>query len=341
MSQAPSAPLRLAIAGTGGVAVKNYLPFLSTQSDVKLAGYNRTAAKAEEAAKKFGMELCTSLDALIAWQPTAALVLTAETCRDEVATKLIDGGVKRIFFEKPLVARAGQAHVTEEDFFRGRELLKLAARRGCETAMVFNYRFLEQTLAAREVIAARNFGAAVAVTARVHYACWSHCIDLIHVLAGDVAEITALGGEIERPSGLIGDAKDVMAAFRTVNGAAGTILGAMRTAWHHPLFDLAFAFERGRINLRDLDGGMEIFDDARQQQERIERAADVSRWSSYDASFRKALEAYLRSLREGTPPPVPGIAGLRELQFEAALRRSIRERRPVKLAEEFPLDVAP
>jgi hypothetical protein len=45
----------------------------------------------------------------------------------------------------------------------------------------------------------------------------------------------------------------------------------------------------------------------------------------------------LQSLRKRTAPPVPGVAGLRELQVEAALRRSIRERRPVNLAREFPL----
>jgi hypothetical protein len=34
---------------------------------------------------------------------------------------------------------------------------------------------------------------------------------------------------------------------------------------------------------------------------------------------------------------VPGLAGLEELQFEAALRRSIAEGRPVEVQEEFPL----
>jgi len=37
---------------------------------------------------------------------------------------------------------------------------------------------------------------------------------------------------------------------------------------------------------------------------------------------------------------VPGLAGLLELQVEAGLRRSITEGRPVRLAEELPLDGA-
>ncbi|MCB0187667.1 MAG: hypothetical protein KDE31_25535, partial [Caldilineaceae bacterium] len=62
-----------------------------------------------------------------------------------------------------------------------------------------------------------------------------------------------------------------------------------------------------------------------------------SRWDQYRASFGKAINAYLDTIQQGTPPPVPGLAGLQELQFEAALKRSIAEQRPVVVAEEFPI----
>ncbi len=65
---------------------------------------------------------------------------------------------------------------------------------------------------------------------------------------------------------------------------------------------------------------------------------DHSRWDHYRNSFKKALTAYLDSLRNNTPPPVPGIEGLRELQFEAALKRSIKENRPVDTQKEFPIE---
>ena len=45
--------------------------------------------------------------------------------------------------------------------------------------------------------------------------------------------------------------------------------------------------------------------------------------------------AYLESLRQGQSPPVPGIAGLQELQVEAAIKRSIAQQRPVDLAAEL------
>lgn len=337
MPTAPTPPLRIAIAGVGEVARNNYLPFLASQPDVMLACHNRTPAKAEQAGREFGAEVCPMLETLAAWRPSAVLVLTAETCRHEIGTELINLGVPRIFFEKPLVAVHGQARVEEEDFLRGREMLHLAAARRCETAIVFNYRFFAQSVAARAAAETRGFGPVIGITAQVHYACWSHCIDLIHWLAGGIKEITALSGPVERTGDRVGAARDVTAAFITEGGAAGTLVGTAGMAWQHPLFELTFTFARGRIHLRDLDGTLEILDGTRQQQETISFGRDTSRWANYDESFRQAIGAYLHSLRTGAPPPVPGVEGLRELQVEAALQRSIRERRPVRLAEEFPL----
>jgi predicted dehydrogenase len=331
------AALRIAVAGIGPVARNNYLPFLASQPGIALAYWNRTPDKAAVAAREWGGEACASLADLVAWKPTAVLVLTAETARLEVGTAVIKLGARRVFFEKPLVATRGQAHVDERDFFAARDMLRLAKRRGCETAMVFNYRFFEQTSAARALAVQRRFGRVINVAAQVHYACWSHCIDLIHWFAGDLREITALGGPVVRPDKRIGAATDVAAAFITVGGASGTLVGTAGMKWQHPLFELTFTFEHGRIHLRDLDGTMEILDGRRQRHETVAPVRDASRWASYDESFRRALGAYLQSLRRRTAPPVPGVDGLRELQVEAALRRSIKERRPVHLARECPL----
>lgn len=329
--------LKIAVVGTGEVARRNYLPFLKTQTDVTLAYYNRTAEKAQQAARDFGGEAFASIQQLVAWQPTAVLVLTAETIRHELGTAVIDAGAPRVFFEKPLVAMQGQSRVQESDFAKGREMLTRAKARGCETAMIFNYRFFEQSLRAREIVAARKFGRVITIAGQVHYACWSHAIDLIHCFAGGVAEIAALSGPVERAGDRVDPARDVAASFVTLDGAAGTLIGTAGMKWQHPLFELTFTFEHGRIHLRDLDGTIEILDGARCEHEVISFVRHESRWSSYDESFRKAIGAYLKSLREGTPPPVPGLDGLRELQVEAALKRSIKEKRPVNLAQEFPL----
>jgi len=329
-------PLKIAIAGTGNVATQNYIPYLAAQPDVALAYYNRTEEKAVKAASEFGGEVFPSLEALADWKPDSALVLTSETCRYEVGMALVDLGVPRLFFEKPLVACRGQAHVSEDDFFKGKALLGRAEERGCETAMVFNYRFFEQSMAAKHIAATREFGDVINVTALVHYACWSHCIDLIHHFAGSVTEIVALTG-LEARQGAGIDAADVTAAVLLQNGAVGTLIGTAGLTWQHPLYEMMLTFEKGRIHLRDLDGDLEILDGAGQHHETRSLVRNTSRWDQYRASFKKSLQAYLDALRSGQAPPVPGIDGLRELQVEAALRRSIAQRRPVLVQEEFSL----
>jgi predicted dehydrogenase len=331
--------LKIAVIGTGPVARGNYLPYLARQRDVVLGCWNRTPAGAAEAAREFGGEDIGELADVAAWRPDAALVLVNERGRREVATQLIELGLKRIFFEKPLTAAAGQANVAEQDFLDGKALLALARAKGCETAMVFNYRFFDHCAAARAAVAARDFGAVVNVAGFVHFACWSHCLDLIRHFAGNLAEVAALrSGVIRRSEEIKTDAPDVAAAFTTAGGATGVVLGTAGALWEHPLYELTFNFERGRIQLRDLDGSLEIHGAPGAPVEIRALPPHRSRWDQYRDSFEKSLGAYLDAVRAARPPPIPGAEGLAELQIEAALRRSIAQGRPVTLAKEFPLD---
>ena len=206
--------LKVAIIGTGNVASRNYLPFLAQQEDVVLSYYNRTREKADTCARQFGGWVADSIDELMGELPDMVMLLTSEMARYELATEVLQYQPKHIFFEKPLVAQQGQAHVTEDDFEKGRELLRTAKANGTETAMVFNYRFFDQTLKARRLVEERQFGALIHSTGLVHYACWSHSIDLIHYFGGPVAEMTALSGPAERehPTSNM-KAHDVTAAF--------------------------------------------------------------------------------------------------------------------------------
>jgi predicted dehydrogenase len=129
----------------------------------------------------------------------------------------------------------------------------------------------------------------------------------------------------------------VVASFRFAGEAVGTIIGTNGIDFKAPLFEMIFSYEHGRIHFRDLDGEMEVIDYRAKRHERYACLYDSSRWDHYRSSFEKSLDAYLNSIRDNCPPPIPGTAGLVELQFEAALRRSIAEKRPVDAAAEFPL----
>lgn len=328
--------LKIGIVGAGNVARSNYVPFLSRQEDVELTYLSRTREKAEALAAEFGGHVVDTAADLAAETPDAVLVLTRETQRAEAITALLEHKFRRLFFEKPLVAQRGQENVCEEDFFTARDLLRQAEAAGIETAMVFNYRFFEQTQRARRLVAERQFGQPLQVVAYSHYATWSHVIDLIHLFAGPVVAMTAVDSAAARGTG-DNAACDVGAAFRLANGAIGTILGTSSPSFAFPLFELTMNFEGGRLHMRDLDGEMEVLDYAGSVHERIAPITNSSRWDHYGASFGKSLDAYLGSIRRAEPPPVSGAAGLEELRFEAALKRAAAQRRWVDLEAEFPL----
>lgn len=324
--------LKIAIVGTGNVARQSYLPYLSGRQDVLLSYYSRTRAKAEACVNDFGGHVAGSVPELMSEDPDAVLVLTDEIQRYAATLPLLEYHPRRIFFEKPLVARDGQANVCEEDFFNAREVLQYAHAAGAETAMVFNYRFFDQTLRAQQVIRERGFGNLIQASFFVNYACWSHCIDLLHLFGGRAAWVSALAGET-RYQGAV----DVAGSFRLENGASGTILGTSGSKFDFSLYELHFNFENGSLHFSDLDGSLDVYDNSRRYAETHTLIGNYSRWAQYSASFEKSLAAYLESIQKGAPPPIPGAAGLEELQFEAALRRSIAQRRPVEVQKEFPL----
>ncbi|NQU44551.1 Gfo/Idh/MocA family oxidoreductase [bacterium] len=327
-------PLKVAVLGTGNVARKSYLPYLSKMEDVALTYFSRTRSKAEACAQEFGGRVVDSVGELLADDPDTVLVLTHETQRFSAASALLEGRPRRLFFEKPLVAKNGQASVCEDDFFKARDLLRRAQVAGTETAMVFNYRFFDQTVRALEMIKERGFGKLTQATLFVNYACWSHCIDLLHLFGGPASRITALSGEVPYQG-----AVDVAGSFSLVNGGTGTILGTSGSNFAFPLYDLIFNFEGGQIRFSDLDGSLDLSTPSSRYRESHALIGNHSRWDQYQASFGKSLEAYVDSIRRSAPPPIPGITGLQELQFEAALRRSVSEKRPVDVQEEFSLQL--
>jgi len=329
--------MEIAIVGVGKVAQDNYIPTLLRHKDVSLTCYSRTSERAEAVGQKFGVRTARTLDELFERQPEAVFVLTREEQRFEATQALLSFKPKRLFFEKPLVARGGQAHVVQQDFWDGKTLLIQAQEAGAEAAMVFNYRFFDQIQRAKRLIQERNFGDAISIVALTHFACWSHCIDLILEFVGPVRAISAQQGTQSYPFEA-GEVSDVAASFLIGNHATGVLLGTSGINWNFPLFELTVNFEGGRFHIRDLDQDMEVLDYRSKVHEIFSPSRDDSRWAKYNESFEKSVDAYLASIRKGAPPPVPAIAGLLELQFEASLQKSIAERRPVVPSEEFPTD---
>ena len=329
--------MKIAVIGTGGVAEKNYLPYIAQRDDVQLSYLNRTRSKALAVAKRFGGRVAANAADLMADEPDACLIFTKEMDRLDAANALLPFRPKRLFFEKPLAARRGQANVVEEDFFDARETLRAARAAGAETAMVFNYRFFEQTRLAREIVASEAFGPPAHFTGLVHYACWSHCIDLILHFMGPAASVSAQASEASGPCMGAEDSRNVTVAARMVNDATGTLIGTCAIDFKLPLYELTFAYEHGRISMRDLDGEMEVIDYRTGRHQRHNLPYDISRWDQYRASFGKAINALLGQRARRRAPA--GARRGRPARAPVRGRRQARHRRraTVALEEAFTL----
>lgn len=328
--------LKVAVLGTGNIANKSYLPYLVSRGDVELFYYDLSLEKAQACAEKFGGTVCRTPEELAAAGTDTILVLTHETQRLAAARMLLPLKPKRLWFEKPLAARHGQGAVCEEDFFEALEVMSALKQAGIETAMDFNYRFFDQTIRLRKIIADKGLGTLRQVSAFVNYNCWSHCIDLLKFFGGRAVKISALGGKI-----LYGyeQVPDIAGAFELENGAFGTILGTVGSSFFSELFILNMNFENALVKYSDLDATLSIQFNESPYVETYSLAPFTNRSVQYNASFGKALDAYFETIRSNQVPPVPGMAGLEELQFEAALRRSAKEERPVDVKKEFALDL--
>src|SRR5262245_57015559 len=155
--------MEIGIIGVGKVAQDNYIPALLRHKDVSLTCYSRTFEKTEAVGQKFGIRTARTLEELFERKLEVVFVLTHVEQHLESTQSLFPFNPKRLFLEKPLVGRRGQAHVTQQDFWDGKKLLLQAQEAGTETAMVFNYRFFDQTQHAKLLIQERNFGKTISV----------------------------------------------------------------------------------------------------------------------------------------------------------------------------------
>ena len=328
--------MKIAVVGTGSVAMRSYLPYLSKREDVELFYNDHIPGKAEECVEQFGGTATKSFAELMSHDPDTVLVLTHETQRLAAATALIEFHPRRMFFEKPVVAKNGQAEVCEDDFFDARDLLVKLKKENIETGMNFNYRSFDQSMRLRELIASKPLGKLLQATLFVNYPCWSHCIDLLQVLGSKAKTITALTSQAVYGDGQ--QSPDIAAAFELENGATGTILGTSARDFLVSLYTCILGFEGGLVQIDDLDGNLIIQPNGARYRETYTLSPSYSRWDQYADSFAKAIGAYLDSIIKNEQPPVTAMNGLEELQFEAALRRSAASKLPVNVQEEFSLN---
>ncbi|MET0765326.1 MAG: Gfo/Idh/MocA family oxidoreductase [Blastococcus sp.] len=218
--------VRVGLVGAGAVGAR-HARTLAAFADVELVGICDPAAGAREAlAAEVGVPCVDGLDRLVRERPDAVWVCVPPFAHGEPEAALVRAGIP-FFVEKPLAA----------DLPAAERVAAAVAGSGLPTATGYHWRHLDTVERARAVLTGRQVRL---VDARwwggtPPPAWWraerlsggqvveqaTHVLDLVRVLAGEVAEVT---GGAARSSAEGRDVPDATAAvLRLESGAVGTV----------------------------------------------------------------------------------------------------------------------
>jgi predicted dehydrogenase len=165
-----------------------------------------------------------------------------------------------------------------------------------------------------------RLGDVKAALAWAHFACWSHVIDQLRWILGEVESVSALRSPLllER-----------VATLRFASGCIGTLCGTSGRFERPALLRVELHGTEARASVEGVHGTY---------RRDHENGDDSVAWTNpdvsgavYESSFEESVAAYCDALRRGTAVPVSGDDGLAELAIEAAVERSCRTGAPQRV----------
>lgn len=242
-------PLRFALVGAGAIAQTWAQAFRAADGVDLVAVVDVRRELADLVAEQTGSRSCSSVDELLAGNGVdAAVVCTPPVSHPEVGIALVEHGVA-VLCEKPLAV----------DLLGARKLLAAAQARDVVLTMASKFRFVEDLVRARSVVASGILGEVVqyrnTFASRVDMRSrWNadpavsgggvvidngtHSVDIARYLLGPVTEVLAV--ESRRVQGLpVEDTATIL--LRTEGGAVGTV-------------ELSWAIDKQRDDYVEVDG---------------------------------------------------------------------------------------
>lgn len=336
-------PLGFGIWGTGMIA-EFHAKALAEIPGVKLvAAYNRTAAKAEEFARKHGAQACTTPAALLA-HPDVDVVCLCTPSGDHLAPALACARAgKHVVVEKPL----------EVTLARCDELTKACAAAGVVLAGILPRRFGSGAVALKAALAAGRFGQITLAGALIPWwrtqayydsAAWRgtfaldgggalmnqgiHTIDLLLWFLGPVKRVSATAGLVAHAGIEVEDIATGWIEF--ANGARATLAGST-ACWSGTGFpaEIRIHGTTGSAVLRDdkltaFEFAVPHADDARQLAPATEGAGAGANDPKAigHAWHRLNLEDAVVAIRAQARPSVDGAEGRKAVELILALYAS-------------------
>lgn len=293
--------LRLGIVGAGRIAAA-YAEVVGACPQVAVVGVVDVDLQAGSAmASRLGAPFFASCSGLVdKAKPEAVIVCTPPATHSEIAVHMLERGV-HVMCEKPLAVSSSEAQ----------RMLSVAEQSGSVLTMASKFRYVEEVLEARRILATQDLGDLVLVentfATRVDMSSrWNsrlevagggvlidngtHSVDLVRFIVGPIAEVMAVEGK--RAQGL--EVEDTAQVFlRGQHGVRATV-------------DLSWSIDKGREWYLEIYGSRGTIQVGWSRSRY--RLSDSDGWIEFGNGYRRA-----QAMRDQLANFASAIAGTEEL----------------------------
>ena len=333
--------LRIGVIGAGRIGtihahnISRFIPFarLEGVADLRMNG------AMEHWAKDLGARVaCTHPGDLISDPSIDAVAICSSTdTHAEFIIAAADAG-KHIFCEKPIDLNLDKVQTA----------ITSAQRAGVKLQIGFNRRFDHNFAGIKKHILAGTIGQMhilkitsrdpappppdyIAASGGIFLDMMTHDFDMARFLAGsEIVEVYAAGEVLIDPNiGKVGDIDTAVVTLRFAGGAMGIIDNSRKAAYGYDQRVEAFGSAGAVIAENDIPNTVKLYNASGVTTEKplyffLER---------YQGSFVEEMTAFADAVVNDKPVPVSGEDGLSNMLAALAAGKSLREGRPVKIAE--------
>lgn len=267
----------------------------------------------------------------------AVLICSSTDTHAHFITEAAKAG-KHIFCEKPI----------DYDLSKVRAAIQAAADAGVRLQIGFCRRFDHNHRAVYDMVQSGQVGqpqiirissrdpepppiSYVKVSGGIFFDMMIHDFDMARFLAGSEAvEVYAQGGVLIDPA--IGEAGDVDTAVVTVkfaSGALAVIDNSRQAVYGYDQRVEVFGSKGAAVNANDTPNTAAFYG----AEGTVSGSCYKVMWDRYTGAFVSEMQAFAQAIVSGQETPVTGMDGLYPVLMAAAAAKSLREGRPVSIAE--------
>ncbi len=334
----PTPPINIGVIGAGRIGrvhAEHLATRIPTARLAAVADIKATAAA--ELAARWGVPAYTDPRYLLDDPDITAVAICSSTDTHAHFIMAAAQAGKHIFCEKPI----------DLDLARIDQALQAVAAAGVKLMVGFNRRFDPGFRKARTLVADGTIGtvhvlritsrdpappplAYVRVSGGLFLDMTIHDFDMARYLGGEVEEVFAAGSVLVDPAiGAAGDIDTAIVLLRFQGGALGAIDNSRRAVYGYDQRVEVFGSD-GMVVVGNRTPDSLVLSDAHGVHSALPLYFFMER---YTESFLAEMMAFVECLQEDKPPPVSGYDGRQAVVIALAAQRSLRERRPVRVAE--------